>query len=291
MKEIKSIAVIGLGLIGGSILKGLQGKCYELIGIARREETIEQALSEKLISKGGTDIKLATNADLIFVCTPINKILFTVNQLIPIVKKEAIITDAGSLKEGIIDFINTSHDPINFIGGHPMAGTENKGLEASVSNLFEGAKWVLTPSQWSNNQDLESLKFVIEQLGAKVIITQPDLHDKAVALISHFPVLMSEALFGMVENTDNQELKDIALKLAASGFRDTTRLAATNPELAIDMLFENKENVLETVQKFKNYFELLEKELVENEDNFVKIYENLREKRRTMYSSDGKNLL
>ena len=168
MAEIKTIAVIGLGLIGGSILKGLKDKGFELLGIARRKETIDQALAENIINKGSTGIELACKADLIFVCTPINKTIETINLLSSKVKPETIITDVASLKGEILDFINTIQSPVRFIGGHPMAGTENKGLDTSSENLFEEAKWVLTPSKWSNQEDLIKLSSVIEKLGAKI---------------------------------------------------------------------------------------------------------------------------
>jgi len=291
MKEVKTIAVIGLGLIGGSILKGLKGKGFEALGIARRNETIIQALSEKIINEGSINIDLACKADLIFVCTPINKTIETINLLSSKVKPETIITDVASLKGNILDFINASQHPVKFIGGHPMAGTENKGLDASSENLFEGAKWVLTPSKGSNQEDLIKLSSVIEKLGAKIIIADPVLHDKAVALISHMPLFLSQSLFGTVENYSEKDISALALTLASSGFRDMTRLAATNPELSKDMLIQNKENVVAAVKELKKYLGELEQKLVKNEENFVKTIEKIAFQRKQMYSSEGKNIL
>ena len=291
MSEVKTIAVVGLGLIGGSILKGLRGKGFKLSGIARRNETIVQALSEKIIDEGSINLDLACKADLIFVCTPINKTIETINYLSSRVKPETIITDVASLKGNILDSVNTSQTPVKFIGGHPMAGTENKGLESSFETVFEGAKWVLTPSKWSNQQDLANISSVIEKLGAKIVIADPDQHDKAVALISHTPLLLSQALFRMVENYSDKDVSKLAMILAASGFRDMTRLASANPELSRDMLTQNKANVLDIVKEFKNCLEELEKELVENEDNYEKIIEKIAFQRKQMYSFEGKNIL
>lgn len=291
MAEIKTIAVIGLGLIGGSILKGLKDKGFELLGIARRKETIDQALAENIINKGSTGIELACKADLIFVCTPINKTIETINLLSSKVKPETIITDVASLKGEILDFINTIQSPVRFIGGHPMAGTENKGLDTSSENLFEEAKWVLTPSKWSNQEDLIKLSSVIEKLGAKIVITDPIQHDKAVALISHMPLFLSQSLFGMVKAYPDKDISELALTLASSGFRDMTRLATTNPELSKDMLMQNKENVFMAVKELKKYLDKLEKELIEDEENFVKTIEKTASQRKEMYSSEGKNVL
>lgn len=290
MTEIKSIAVIGIGLIGGSVLKGLKSKNYKLFGVSRRHETIDNALKENIICEGSVDIGLACEADLIFVCTPVNKTIETINTLRDKIKPETIVTDVASLKTEILDFANNS-EPFKFIGGHPMAGTENKGLEASSGNLFEGAKWVLTPSKWADTNDLEKLCSILEILGAKVIFADACQHDKAAALISHMPLLLSQALFGMTKNYPESDISKLAMNIAASGFRDMTRLAATNPELAKDMLFQNKKNVLESVQELKHYLEILEKELSANDENFIKLIEELALERKKMYSSDGKNIL
>lgn len=291
MQEIKSIAVIGLGLIGGSILKGLQGKGYDLYGVSRREETINQALEENLIIKGSTNIDLACEADLIFICTPINKTIETINLLASKVKPEAIITDVASVKERIMDFVYLSPDKIRFIGGHPMAGKENKGLDSSDESLFIDAKWVLTPSKYADEGDVKTLSVIIKKLGAKIIIAEPAQHDKAVALISHMPLLLSQGLFRTVDNYSDIEISQLAITLASSGFRDMTRLAATNSELTKDMLFQNKKNVIESVKEFKKYLEGLEKELIEDEENFMRIAEKLACNRKQMYSPEGKNIL
>lgn len=291
MKEVKTIAVIGLGLIGGSILKGLKNKGFRLLGISRREETVNLAVEEKLIAEGSINIDLCAEADVIFVCTPINKTIETINLLSSKVKPETIITDAASLKTDIMNFVNNFPTPIRFIGGHPMAGTENKGLESSFGTLFEGAKWVLTPSDNSTEEDSAKLSSILEKLGAKIITADPVQHDKAVALISHMPLLISLELFRTVDNYHDREISKLALTLASSGFRDMTRLAATNPELAKDMLLQNKANLLESIRAFKKYSEELEGLLSEDEKGFLSLSEKSVSARKQMYSSEGKNVL
>ena len=289
--ETKKIAVIGLGLIGGSILRGLQDKGYNLLGVARREETINQALQEKLISKGSTELDICCEADIIFICTPINKTVETVDKLSVVISPDTIVTDVASLKGDIMSHVNKKHPAMKFIGGHPMAGTENKGLDSSFAELFSGAKWVLTPPNIILKEDIEILSAIIGQLGAKVIMADPEKHDRAVALISHMPLLLSQSLFGTVDTHPDMQLSELAIKLAASGFRDMTRLAATNPELAKDMLCNNKDNVLEAIKELTEYLSKLEKKLVEDESAFVETIEKLACSRKKMYSSEGKNLL
>ncbi len=290
MQKQLSIAVIGLGLIGGSIVKKLQNSCHSLIGVSRSRQTIDKALDQGLISRGSTDISIVKDADVVFICTPINKTVPMVFDISKTVKPETIITDAASLKGLIMDFVNTSHTPVNFIGGHPMAGTENKGLDSSFPELFEGAKWVLTPSKWVQKESINTLKQIIEELGAEWVIANPDEHDKAVALISHMPLLLSQSLFSLVENYPDQSIRELAKQLASSGFRDMTRLAATNPELAKDMLIENKTNVIKALRELVNKASHLEKQLSENEEEFSKDCAKIAEMREIMYSPEGKNV-
>ena len=284
---MQKIAVIGIGLIGGSILKGLKELNYKLIGVARRQETIDKALEERIISQGSTDISIVKDADVIFICAPINMTVSMIQEVSKIAKPEALITDVASIKGAVMNFVNANPEPINFIGGHPMAGTENKGIEASFSELFEGAKWVLTPSKWSKSEETELLQNIIKQLGAETIVADPQEHDKAVALISHMPLFLSQSLFSLVKNHSGG---DLAIRLAASGFRDMTRLAATNPELTKDMLFENKAAALTAFRELLNEAADLIVELAENEENFAETSVELAEARKKMYSPEGKNI-
>jgi arogenate dehydrogenase (NADP+) len=202
-----------------------------------------------------------------------------------------IITDVASLKGFIIDFVNTSHKPINFIGGHPMAGTENKGFESSFSGLFQDSKWILTPSKWSNNEQISDLKEIISELGAKVIIADAQEHDKAAALISHLPLFLSQSLFKLVKDFPNTNISKLAMSMASSGFRDTTRLAATNPELSSDILKENLLNVLSSFRELINSSSILEKLLIEDQEGFISLCEEISEARKKIYSPEGKNIV
>jgi arogenate dehydrogenase (NADP+) len=288
-KEI-TIAVIGLGLIGGSILRSLRPNKLRLVGVSRNEETIKKAISLNLLDKGSTDINIIKNADIVFICTPINKVLSTIDEVIKIVSKNCIITDVASLKEFIIDHINNYDFPVNFIGGHPMAGTEHQGIDYALDNLFEGAKWALTPSKWAGISELEKLKEIISYTGANIIICDAQEHDKSVAQISHVPLLLGQALFDFVNSYPEINIRELSLKLAASGFRDTTRLAGTNPELAKDMLIKNKANVKKTVKELKLFLDSLCLELDSNEEEFISHIEKISSQRKLMYSKDGKNI-
>ena len=218
------IGVIGLGLIGGSIFKKLKElNKYEVIGVSRSVKGVDISDNYKAIE----------DCDVVFVCTPMSVTLDILDKLENYVNHKAVVTDVCSLK----GFVSKKKYNYNFIPSHPMAGTENSGWESSFPELFKNAKWVITPINGEISDKQEILEKLIEDMGAKVIITTPDEHDKAVALISHMPMVIAQALCENIR--DNQ----LAQTLASSGFRDTTRLALSNTQMAADMVNMNRENI------------------------------------------------
>lgn len=227
------IGVVGLGLIGGSIFKALQSK-FDLVGVSR-------TVDEKNVSK---DYSVLKDCDIVFVCTPMSVTLETLDKLDNILPESTIVTDVCSLKT----FVSKRQYNFRFIPSHPMAGTENSGWESSFPELFQGAKWVFTPSDGDIPEELEN---VVKSLGAQIIITTPEEHDKAVALISNLPLVVAQAL---CENVKDHKLAQV---LASSGFRDTTRLALSNTQMAEDMVLLNRENIEIVLKSFKNSIESL----------------------------------
>ena len=211
------IGVVGLGLIGGSIFKKLRtlGK-YEVVGISRED-----------------DCTALSNCDIVFVCTPMSVTLEILDKLENYIDEQTIVTDVCSLK----GFVSKKTYKYCFIPSHPMAGTENSGWESSFPELFEGAKWVITPFNGKISDEQKKLEALIEELGAHIVITTPEEHDRAVAFISHMPLVISQAL---CENIKDDQL---AQTLASSGFRDTTRLALSNTQMAGDMVKMNRGNI------------------------------------------------
>ena len=222
------IGVIGLGLIGGSIFKNLlEGKKHDVVGISR-------SVHEFNVTK---DYNNLNGCDVVFVCTPMNVTLEVLDKLEEYLDEKTIVTDVCSLKE----FVSKKNYKYKFIPSHPMAGTEHQGWGYAFPDLFEGATWAVTPKEDTDMKDFEILKSIIEELGASAILTTPKEHDRAVALISHAPMLIAQALCKNIENNE------LAQKLASSGFRDTTRLAMSNVEMANDMVVMNRENIKDVV--------------------------------------------
>lgn len=250
------IGVIGLGLIGGSIFKSLQGK-YELVGVS-------SLVKEENISN---DYSTLADCDLVFVCTPMNATLEILDKLEKILPASTIVTDVCSLKS----FVSKKTYSYKFIPSHPMAGTENSGWESSFEGLFKDAKWVITPINGEILDEQEILEKVIESMGAKIIITTPDEHDKAVALISHMPMVVAQAL---CENIKDNKL---AQELASSGFRDTTRLALSNTQMAKDMVELNRENITKSLEDLKISLNSL------LNDNYSEKAKSIKEFRKILY--------
>lgn len=224
------IGVVGLGLIGGSIFKDLKKK-FDVIAVSKSQD------GEGIFKS----YEVLKDRDIVFVCTPMNKTLKVLDELEEILPSNTIVTDVCSLKE----FVSKKQRPYVFIPSHPMAGTEHKGFENSLEGLFKGAKWVIT------GKKEEKLLEIIRFLGAEPVFTTAKKHDEAVALISHMPMLVSQAL--MLAAKDNP----LALEIASSGFRDMTRLSLSNEEMAFDMVSMNAQNIeLALLKLYKSVGEL-----------------------------------
>lgn len=250
------IGVIGLGLIGGSIFKALSDK-HELIGVS-------SSVKGENISRDYNTLKAC---DLVFVCTPMCVTLEILEKLETILTADTIVTDVCSLKS----FVSEKKYSYKFIPSHPMAGTENNGWEHSFAELFEGAKWVITPIENTNIEAQAILENIIKSMGAKIVYTTPEKHDEAVALVSHMPLVLAQAL---CENIKDNEL---ARALVASGFRDTTRLALSNTQMANDMVELNQKNILKSLDNLNKCLDNLLK------DDYLEKANKIKEFRKDLY--------
>lgn len=267
-----NIGIVSLGLIGGSILKKLSQTEEKIYAYTRSEDTIQKAIT--YTPYVSSDINILKDCDIVFVASPINKTLEVLDKLEEIVSENCIVLDCASVKE----FVMEKKRPYKFIGSHPMAGTEFSGFDSSFSELFDGAKWVLTPSDSIVEADLEKAKEIIIKTGAQIIVADAKEHDKAVALISHMPLIVAQALFNCVKD------EKLALRLASSGFRDMTRLATSNLEMACDMKDFNNENIAESIEKLKLSID----EIFKTKE--IEKLADIKNMRKSMYSLEGKNI-
>ncbi len=232
------IGIVGLGLIGGSLGLDLRAQGHYVIGVSRRPETCERAIAKGAVDWGSTDPKVLTALDVVFLCPPIGSILSVALEIVPYLSKETVLTDVGSVKEQIVPALEKLWP--RYVGGHPMAGTAEAGIEAACSQLFVNAPYVLTPTLHTDAAAIDCVAQIIHDLGAKLLYATPTDHDRAVAWISHLPVMVSAALLLANAQEADEPIRSLAQQLASSGFRDTSRVGGGNPELGRMMAEYNR---------------------------------------------------
>ena len=263
------VAIAGLGLMGGSLGLALHGKVRRIIGIARRAETVEQALAIGAIDDGAADLSAAADADLIVLATPVGVILRQIEQIGTLaaqgrLRDGVVVTDMGSTKAAICDAMARLPASVQPIGGHPMCGKETSGLDVAESVLYRDAPFILCPLA---RTDLRATKLVAElatAVGACPLEIDPQRHDRLAAAISHAPYLASLAVFAAAGELAADD--PAAWLLAASGFRSTTRLAGSDPVMMADILHSNRAAVLDHLDRLRSHLDRLAS-LVANDDD------------------------
>ena len=224
--------VAGLGLIGGSIARGLTERGWRVCGVDRSADRTAQALDLGFIAGEGLD----PDAEITFVATPVLSLVDEVQRVLA--STSGLVSDVGSVKGAVTAAIS---DP-RFVGGHPMAGSELEGLLGADGSMFEGAVWVLTPTATTPDATFATVASVVAELGADVVALPAERHDQVVAVISHVPHLTAATLMGLA--SDRAEEHAALLRLAAGGFRDMTRIASGQPTIWLDICAENRGAIL-----------------------------------------------
>jgi len=233
-----AVAVIGLGLIGGSLSLALRNKGVRVIGVSGRQ-SLEKATTCKAIDEAYRYDALkeaVQKSSVVFLCTPLLAMETRLPQVLDCARKETIVTDVGSTKSVICDLAKGRRGGgAVFIGGHPMAGSEKRGIENADPFLFYDAVWVLTPTKRTPQQATDTLSDLLSTVGAKVMLLDPELHDAIAARVSHLPQLLSILLMNSLARGDS----DLYRNLAAGGFRDMTRIASSSYGVWRDILHTN----------------------------------------------------
>ncbi|MCR5195805.1 MAG: prephenate dehydrogenase [Pseudobutyrivibrio sp.] len=254
--KAKTIGFVGLGLIGGSIAKAIL-KIYpntRILATASRESTIEAAFEERLIDNNGLlKIHQFGQCDIIFLCSPVKINCDYLRQLKDVVKPDCIITDVGSVKGDITAVAREIGITNQFIGGHPMTGSELTGLEHSSANLLENAYYILTADADMNQETYNDFCSYIGSLGAVPIKLSPEEHDAATATVSHLPHVIAAALVNLVQDTDDE--RTICKTIAAGGFKDITRIASGSPTMWQHIFLSNRQAVLKLIDSYKDELE------------------------------------
>ncbi len=243
------IGIVGLGLIGASLALDWRRGGHRITGVSRSETTIAIAGERGVIDQGGTAVSLLAGCDVVVLCVPLDRLVPMAAAVCPHLQPDAILTDVGSVKAPLVEAIIPLWS--GFIGGHPMAGTAEQGIQAAQSQLFRQRPYVLTPTAQTQPQQLAQLQTLVEELGAQVLLCDPHAHDRAVAWISHLPIWVSAALLGAVRQESDPEMIALAQQLASSGWRDTTRVGGGNPELGVCLAHYNREHLLRGLYQYR----------------------------------------
>ncbi|HEY9832779.1 MAG TPA: prephenate/arogenate dehydrogenase [Stenomitos sp.] len=258
-----NIGIIGLGLIGGSLGLDLRSLGHQVLGVSRQEQTCKRAIERGVVDDASLNLTLLAAADIVFICTPIAAIAPTVEQLIPHLSPETVLTDVGSVKVAVVEQVAGLWH--NFVGGHPMAGTTDNGIEAAVLGLFADNPYVLTPIETTPAPAVSRVEEIVRSLTSRVYFCRPEDHDRAVASISHLPVMVSASLIDSCMSEPDSTVLELAQNLASSGFRDTSRVGGGNPELGMMMAQYNRESLLRSLTSYRHSLDQF-MELIEQED-------------------------
>jgi prephenate dehydrogenase len=247
MAKWNTVAIIGVGLIGGSVGLALRkrGLAEHVVGVGRRQESLKLAKQVGAVTNTTVDLaKGVAEAQLVIVCTPVNQIVAHVQAAAKACPKGALITDCGSTKADIVAQCTATPAPgVHFLGGHPLAGSEKSGPTEAHADLFEGRAMVLTPTADTRDEDFNALLETWTALGSRVLEMSPAGHDRAVASTSHLPHLLASILAAVTPRE--------FFPLAAGGLLDTTRVAAGDAELWRQILLANRRNVLLALEPFE----------------------------------------
>lgn len=249
----KKLTVIGIGLIGGSLAMVLRkrGMVGEIVGVGRGIPNLELAVKLDVIDKFTTDPASGVmDADLVVIATPVASITGIVKKIAPYLKEGAIVTDAGSVKGAIVkEAEGILPSGVRFVGGHPIAGTEESGVGAAFPTLFEKHRCILTPTDKTDNEALKRVREIWEAAGSEVILMDAEKHDKILAAVSHLPHVIAYSLVNTVD--DVKDFEESILNYSAGGFRDFTRIASSSPEMWRDICLLNKDAVLDMITRFE----------------------------------------
>lgn len=241
-----NIGVIGLGLIGGSIAKAAIRARYGVIGIDKDKSILNDVVVKNSIGWGDTIETVARNADIIFIAVPGSAFVSVLNELAPHLRPGQIVSDVSSTKQSPTAALATVNTGAIVVGGHPMAGAADSGWEASKHDLFHGCVWVLCPPTPGGTVPMELIRFLTDLGIGRTLICSPEAHDRAVAAISHGVQVSATSLAAAVMDVVADE--DLPWVLAAGGFRDSTRIAESNPRIWVPILLENGEPVQEIIR-------------------------------------------
>jgi prephenate dehydrogenase len=283
-------AVIGTGLMGGSLALALRASrlVAAVAGYdscpATREKALDMAIADEVFD---TPEAAVEEADLLFLAMPTSSIVETFNQVSALLAPGTLVSDLGSAKLGITGVIEANLPAgIQYVGGHPMTGSEQSGVEYARVDLYRGAYYILTPTERTEAEAFQRLHALLSDLGSRVISIDPETHDRAMATVSHVPHLLSLLLMELASR-QQRRMKNL-FTIAAGGFRDMTRIAASSPDIWADICMENRRFILERLKEYGTQLEQLV-DLLEDadRDSLRELFDDARRARSELSAKSG----
>jgi len=290
MDKFNKVTFIGFGLINSSLAHvfKLKSLAKETSAFSRTKDTREKIKNLNIVDNVNDDIKESVkDSDLIVLGVPVGAMKSIMSDISSSLKSGAIITDVGSVKKNLIDsLLPILPCDVHFVPGHPIAGTEKSGPEAGFAELFNGRWCILTPNKNTSQVALEKVKFVWEQAGMQIATMDAEYHDRVLAITSHIPHLVAFSIVGTVTELEDQ-LKTEVIKYSAGGFRDFTRIAASDPIMWRDVFLNNSEAVLEMLGRFIEDLTALQKSIRwQDGESLEKLFTKTREIRKGIISEE-----
>ena len=276
MALFNRITIIGVGLIGASLAKAIKKKrlSKKVIGYFRNKEKLKKALRKKIVDEGHMDLKSSiSESELVVLALPINQITNFMQKIKKRQNKKVLIIDVGSTKSSVVAAADRLN--LNFVGSHPLAGSEKKGMNFSSSNLFNNSIVIITPSKKTNKKSLAKIIGFWKKLNTRTVILSPKQHDIILSYISHLPHLVAFSLINSIP--------DKYMRFGASGLKDSTRIALSDAQIWADIFFSNKKELLASMKSFENQLKKLRSIIQKNKrSQFLHFAELSRKKRESI---------
>jgi prephenate dehydrogenase len=270
MKSLQesTLGIVGLGLMGGSLAMALRAgnACRSIIGVTRNARTRHEALERGVVDVAGGELGLVADADVIVLATPVHKIIEQLPQVGLAARAGAVVMDFGSTKRDILRAMQDLPAHVEPIGAHPMCGKETSGFESADADLYRKAVFVLTPLERTSPETLALAQSLAAVIGARPLVLEAERHDRMVAAVSHLPFVLASTL--MTTADELAQADDLLYTLAASGFRDTSRLAASDTTMMLDILLTNRANVAAAIRASAQHLRELA-DLIESADEIT----------------------
>ena len=289
-KIINKLCIIGVGLIGGSLARALKkaSAVGEVVGSGRDVAHLEKAKSLGVIDAFETDIALAVKGcDMVVIAVPLGAMQSVFEKIAPVITDDMIVTDVGSAKASVIKAAKIAFKtlPKTFVPGHPIAGTEKSGVEASFPELYENRRVIITPLDSSSSDAISKVRSMWQACGADVIETTIEHHDEVLAATSHLPHMLA---FSLVDTLAKMDSKNEIFDFAAGGFRDFTRIASSDPDMWRDICLSNGDALVTMIKQFSDDLQLLSKAIENNDSTYLEETFSRAKKARDEFCEDKK---